>query len=161
LPRETASRFFHEASLGAFLCALASFAAGPAAAQAPSLPDDPPAEARLRPYAGELPACANALVLAEIARRFWDREREYWNSALSLESFDAIRETGVRARGSSFIPRRFCEASARFNDGQARRVVYAIGEDLGFMGFEWGVDWCVVGLDRAGAYAPACSGVGP
>jgi hypothetical protein len=143
------------------LCALASLVAGPAAAQTLALPDDPPAEARLAPYSGELPGCANPLALAEITRKFWDREREYWNSGLSLESFDVIRETGFRTRGSSFIPRRHCEAVARFNDGETRRVIYTIGEDLDFIGFGWGVDWCVVGLDRARAYAPACSGAGP
>jgi hypothetical protein len=133
----------------------------PAAAQAPAGPDDPAAEARIGPYRGDLPACADALVLAEIARKFWDRERDYWDSGLSLEFFDAVRETGFRARGASFIPRRHCAAAARFNDGAIRQVIYTIGEDLGFIGFGWGVDWCVVGLDRSLAQAPACSAAGP
>jgi hypothetical protein len=141
--------------------ALTWLVASAGAAQTLPPPDDPPAETRLTPYSGELPACANELVLAEIARKFWDRERDYWNSALSLETFDAIRETGFRTRGLSFIPRRHCEATARFNDGHARRVIYTIGEDLGFIGLGWGVDWCVVGLDRAEAYSPACSAAGP
>ncbi len=124
-------------------------------------PGDPPAEARLLPYSGDLPDCANELALAEIARQFWDRERDYWGSALAIETFGAIRETGFRTRGLSFIPRRHCEASALFNDGATRRVIYSIGEGLGFIGFGWGVEWCVVGLDRGKAYAPACSGAGP
>jgi hypothetical protein len=101
------------------------------------------------------------LALAEIARQFWDRERDYWDSALAVETFGAIRETGFRARGMSFIPRRHCEASALFNDGATRRVIYTIGEGLGFIGFGWGVAWCVVGLDRGRAYPPACAGAGP
>ncbi|HTO79196.1 MAG TPA: hypothetical protein VMJ31_05410 [Methylocystis sp.] len=150
-----------EPRAGAILGALLSLGACACAAQTSPPQDDPPAEARLLPYSGELPACAHELVLAEIARKFWDRERDYWDSALSLESFLVIRETGLRTRGLSLIPRRHCEASARFNDGQIRPVIYTIGEDLGFIGFAWGVDWCVVGLDRGRAYNPACSGAGP
>jgi hypothetical protein len=143
------------------LGALAWLVASAGAAQTPSLPDDPPAEERLWSYWGDVPACGNELVLAEITRRFWDRERDYWDGALSLETFDAIRETGFRTRGLSFIPRRHCEASALFSDGAIRRVVYTIGENLGFIGLGWGVDWCVVELDRARAHSPACSGAGP
>lgn len=160
MSRITVSRFFREPRFRALLCALACFFAHPAAAQAPAGADDPPAEARLRPYTGELPECADALVLAEIARKFWDRERDYWDSDLALESFDAVRETGFRTRGLSFIPRRHCAASARFNDGAIRQVIYTIGEDRGFIGFGWGVEWCVVGLDRSLAHAPACSAAG-
>jgi len=160
LSRKTAP-LFRKPHVGAVLVALVSLVASACAAQTLPLPDDPLAETRLKPYSGDLPACANELVLAEIARKFWDRERNYWDSVLSLETFDAIRETGFRTRGLSFIPRRHCEARARFNDGQIRRVVYTIGEDLGFIGFGWGVDWCVLGLDRAKAYNPACSGAGP
>jgi hypothetical protein len=140
---------------------MACFFVQPAAAQTPAGPNDPPAEARVRPFTGELPGCADALVLAEIARKFWDRERDYWDSDLSLESFDAVRETGFRTRGASFIPRRHCAATARFNDGAVRQVIYTIGEDLGFIGYGWGVDWCVVGLDQSLAHAPACSAAGP
>ncbi len=161
MSRSKIFRFFREPRFRALFCALASFVAHPAEAQIPAAPDDPPAEARLKPYTGELPACDEALVLAEIARKFWDRERDYWDGDLSLEFFDAVRETGFRTRGLSFIPRRHCAAAALFNDGAVRQVIYTIGEDLGFIGFGWGVDWCVVGLDRSLAHAPACSGAGP
>ena len=161
MPRIAVSRLFAEPRFRALLCALVAFAAHPAAAQALAGPNAPPAEARVRPFTGDLPGCADALVLAEIARKFWDRERDYWDSELSLEFFDAVRETGFRTRGASFIPRRHCAAAARFNDGAIRQVIYTIGEDLGFIGFGWGVDWCVVGLDRSLAHAPACSAAGP
>jgi hypothetical protein len=145
----------------AIFCAAALLVPSALSAQNPRPSDDPPAEARIFPYSGELPACDEALALAEIARRFSDRERDYWNSPLTLDTFLAIRETGFRTRGQSFIPRRHCEASALFSDGATRRVVYSIGEGLGFVGFGWGLDWCVVGLDRNQAYAPACAGAGP
>jgi hypothetical protein len=42
------------------------------------------------------------------------------------------------------------------SDGKKRKVNYAIGEDLGIIGAIFGVEWCVVGLDRNWAYNPAC-----
>ena len=41
-------------------------------------------------------------------------------------------------------------------DGVRRAVHYAIVEDAGFIGAGWGVEWCVVGLDRNWAYHPSC-----
>jgi len=146
---------------GAILGALPWLVASACVAQTVPLQDDPPAETRFTPYSADLPDCASKLVLAEIVRKFWDSERDYWDSALSLETFDAIRETGFRTRGLSFIPRRHCEATALFNDGETRGVIYSIGEQLGFLGFGWGVEWCVVGLDRGKAHPPACSAAGP
>ena len=35
-------------------------------------------------------------------------------------------------------------------------MIYNIGEDLGIIGYGYGVEWCVVGLDREFAYAPSC-----
>ena len=36
------------------------------------------------------------------------------------------------------------------------KKVYSINEDLGIIGFGFGVEWCVGGLDRNDAYAPNC-----
>jgi hypothetical protein len=47
------------------------------------------------------------------------------------------------------------------SDGHTRRVNYSIIEDGGFAGFESGVEWCVVGLDRNWAYKPACRSARP
>jgi hypothetical protein len=35
-------------------------------------------------------------------------------------------------------------------------VYYSIGEDTGFIGWSWGIEWCVVGVDRNWAYNPGC-----
>ena len=46
-------------------------------------------------------------------------------------------------------------------DGVRRPVHYSIAEDLGAIGATWGVEWCVVGLDRNWAYNPLCKIAGP
>jgi len=33
---------------------------------------------------------------------------------------------------------------------------YSILETTGWLGIGWGIEWCVVGLDRNWAYNPAC-----
>jgi hypothetical protein len=113
------------------------------------------------PYTGALPACDDGDVLARIAWEFRDRESEYWRSDLAIESFARPREAGLRANGASYIPRRYCEARALFDDGRERAVVYELGENLGFIGLGYGVTWCVKGLDRNHAFSPDCKAAGP
>jgi hypothetical protein len=54
------------------------------------------------------------------------------------------------------IPRRFCTGTVVVSDGVKRRVNYSIIEDGGMIGGTWGVEWCVLGLDRNWAYNPQC-----
>jgi hypothetical protein len=42
------------------------------------------------------------------------------------------------------------------SDGRWRPVHYSIIEDGGMISASWGVEWCVVGIDRNWAYNPAC-----
>jgi len=138
-------------------CALAP----PAAGAGPSPADTPPAEGRMLPYTGVVPTCDDGFALARIQRGFSDRESEYWQSGLAIESFVGVRETGLRSNGASYIPRRYCAARALFNDGRERAVVYELGEDLGLIGMGFGVTWCVQGLDRNHAFSPDCKAAGP
>lgn len=133
------------------------------AGAAPALASDqnPPAEWRVIPYSGSLPSCADPGVLNEIASRFAAREAGYWGSALAVVGFGPLQEFGYRSNGPSYIPRRYCRGEAYFNDGVARRIVYNIGEALGFIGLGDGVTWCVVGLDRHHAFSPDCRAAGP
>ena len=105
-------------------------------------------------YDGVLPPCEAAL--DTIASRFAEKEGRFWNSALQILQFDAVRETAYRPWARGTIPRRFCSATAYVSDGHKHRVNYWIGEDTGVIGASWGVEWCVVGLDRNWAYNPRC-----
>jgi len=62
----------------------------------------------------------------------------------------------VYGRKLDYIPRRFCTGTAILSDGVKRRIDYSVREGLGLIGVTWGVDYCVLGLDRNWAYAPAC-----
>jgi hypothetical protein len=107
-------------------------------------------------YSGVVPYCEDPAVTEKIAYRFAQKEREYWNSALTIQTFERPREIAFRPWGESYIPRRFCTGLVVTSDGRRRDVSYVIGEDLGFVGVSWGVEWCVAGLDRNLAYAPGC-----
>ena len=52
------------------------------------------------------------------------------------------------------IPRRFCSGTAVINDSSKHPIYYSIAEDTGMIGMDWGVNFCVVGLDRNWAYNP-------
>jgi hypothetical protein len=145
------------ALFGAALLALPAMSA-PATAQNRPLTA---AEGRYWSYSGKVPECAHQSVLDKIQGRFQHREETYWKSGLLIETFNHIHETGLRANGVDMIPKRFCKAKAVFNDGRVRNVSYWIGENLGMIGWGWGVEWCVSGLDRHRAYGPNCRAVGP
>jgi len=111
-------------------------------------------------YDAELPACEDPAVLGKIVARFAEKEHRYWQSYLQIVGFDRIHETAFRpwARGApDTIPRRYCSGMATTSDARTRAIHYWIGEDTGWLGANWGVEWCVVGLDRNWAYNPGCA----
>ncbi len=103
-----------------------------------------------------LPPCDYPEVLSRIGRRFNEKEDTFWNSELAILAFQKVRETAFRPWAANSIPRRFCSGMVEVSDGRRRTIHYSIAEDTGFMGGGWGVEWCVVGLDRDWAYNPAC-----
>src|ERR1700712_4455106 len=115
-----------------------------------------PAEKRYFSYSGELPPCDDPGVLSRISDRFAEKEGDYWSSSLQITTYDRIESIGIRAWGLDHIPRTFCVARAHLNDNSIHEVSYSIIEDLGIIGFGYGVEWCVSGLDWNYAYAPDC-----
>ena len=115
-----------------------------------------PAEKRYYDYDGDLPACGDQGVLSTISARFARKESEYWNTSLEIVSFDRVKLLAVRPWGLDHIPRNFCTARALLNDDSYHDVSYSVAEDTGIIGFGTGVEWCLLGLDRDLAYAPAC-----
>jgi hypothetical protein len=107
-------------------------------------------------YDATVPLCDDPGVIGQISSKFAHKEGEFWNSNLGIVGMDRIRESAFRPWASQAIPRRFCSALARISDGTRRPVHYSINETGGWLGVGWGVEWCVVGLDRNWAYNPAC-----
>ena len=110
-------------------------------------------------YDGDMRSCNEAL--GTISQQFAEKESKYWNSALEITGYANVHEVAFRPWANDSIPRRFCTASAMLTDGRARQVHYSIIEDGGFAGFDSGVEWCVVGLDRNWAYNPSCRAARP
>jgi hypothetical protein len=107
-------------------------------------------------YDGILPSCDAEAALSKIASRFNMKENDFWHSDLRIVGFDRIRETAFRPWAGNTIPRRFCSAEVQISDGRKTVVHYSIAEDTGMIGMTWGVEWCVVGLDRNWSFNPAC-----
>lgn len=107
-------------------------------------------------YSGVVPACDTPAAIARIQSRFATTESRFWNSTLQLGEFDRIHQVAFRPWGEEYQPRRYCEARVQVSDGRKRTIYYSIIEDGGFIGFSWGVEWCVVGLDRGLGYPPHC-----
>ncbi len=129
------------------------------AAQSRSAREDiEPAEERVFPFDAQIPGCQDADVLEKVATNFAEKEAKFWNSSMTIVSFDTIERTAWRPWGLDTYPRRFCSAVATTSDGLRRKVDYSVRESLGIIGSTWGVEFCVHGLDRdlSYAYATAC-----
>ena len=129
-----------------------------------------PAEARWAPFLANLANVPPATTRRAVDGhgRFGDTENTYWGGVHAIAGFDRVREIGFRANGVDYIPRRYCVGRALIVDPRlavperkARTVVYSIGAAEGIIGWSWGVEWCVVGLDREHAYAPDCAVLRP
>jgi hypothetical protein len=107
-------------------------------------------------FDGVLPTCDDYWVLSKVSSRFSQKESGFWYSDLVIVAIDHVRETAFRPGPPNTIPRRYCSAIAFVSDGVKRPVHYLIGEDTGWIGAAWGVEWCIEGLDRNWAYNPRC-----
>ena len=107
-------------------------------------------------YDAMVPLCEEPFPLGQIQRRFAEKEGKFWESRLEIVGFEKVREVAFRPWVADAIPRRFCSATAVVSDGKKRPIYYSIAEDTGIIGATWGVEWCVVGLDRNWAYNPSC-----
>jgi len=107
-------------------------------------------------YDAIVPLCDDPGVLGQITSKFAQKEAVHWNSNLEIVGVDRIREIAFRPWAAQTIPRRFCNGTAYVSDGTRHQISYSINETGGWVGNGWGVEWCVVGLDRNWAYNPRC-----
>ena len=110
-------------------------------------------------YDALVPLCDDPGVLIQIHSKFSHKESEFWNSNLEIVGIDRIRQAAAFrpwTGAPQAIPRRFCHGIARVSDGSSHAIDYSILENSGWLGVGWGVEWCVVGLDRNWAYNPSC-----
>lgn len=112
-------------------------------------------------YSADVPLCGASGPLDRIQHGFEVKEGRFWHSDLHILDFQNVKEVALRPWQASAIPRRFCRADALVSDGVRRPVYYSIIEDGGLIGMTYGVEWCVVGLDRNWAYNPRCKEAKP
>ena len=112
-------------------------------------------------YFRDMPACDYPPALDRIIGSFRTKEIRFWNSELQIVGIEHIRQTAVLPWAAQAIPRRFCSGVALINDGVRHPIYYSIGEDTGMIGMDFGVNFCVVGLDRNFAYGPGCRAAKP
>jgi len=112
-------------------------------------------------YDHPLPPCNYPAALDRIIGDFQIKEARFWNSRLQIVGIENIQQTALLPWAAQSIPRRFCSGTAVVNDGARHAIFYSIAEDTGTIGIDWGVNFCVVGLDRNLAYGPACRAARP
>ena len=112
-------------------------------------------------YDRVMPACDYPGALDRIIANFRTKEFGFWNSDLRIVGIEDIRENADQPWAAQSIPRRYCSATAVINDGAKHPIYYSIAEDTGMIGMDYGVNFCVAGLDRNWAYNPDCRAAKP
>ncbi|HTZ02425.1 MAG TPA: hypothetical protein VMC05_08840 [Xanthobacteraceae bacterium] len=112
-------------------------------------------------YSRDLPSCDYHPALDRIITDFRSKEFRFWNSELRIVGFEDVHELATMTWAAQSIPRRFCGGTAVINDQTKHTIYYSIAEDTGMIGIDWGVTFCVVGLDRNLAYGPRCRAAQP
>jgi hypothetical protein len=113
-------------------------------------------------YSRDIPSCDYPAALDRIIARFREKEFRFWNSELRIVGVENIHEISDMPWAAQSIPRRFCGGTAVINDGGRHPIYYSIAEDTGMIGVDWGVNFCVAGLDRNWAYnGPDCRAAQP
>jgi hypothetical protein len=112
-------------------------------------------------YSRDMPACDYPPALDRIIADFATKESRFWNSDLQIVGIENIRQTAYLPWAAQSIPRRFCSGTVLINDGRRHAIYYSIASGTGMIGATWGVNFCVVGLDRNWAYNPACRAARP
>src|SRR5271155_4500395 len=112
-------------------------------------------------YDRNLPSCDFRAALDRIIANFHTKEFRFWNSELRIVGVENIREVDTMPWAAQSIPRRYCSGIAVINDGAKHPIYYSIAEDTGMIGMDFGVNFCVAGLDRNWAYNPECRAARP
>ncbi|MGB6534866.1 MAG: hypothetical protein WBF58_02775 [Xanthobacteraceae bacterium] len=112
-------------------------------------------------YSRDMPPCDYPPALDRIVDKFDSKEARFWNSELRIVGIEHIGETAYLPWAAQSIPRRFCHGVALINNGIRHPIYYSIASGTGMIGASWGVNFCVVGLDRNWAYNPACRAAKP
>src|SRR5262249_14819554 len=112
-------------------------------------------------YDGNVPLCDERGPLDKIGARFASKEGRVWDSALPIVGFERIREVAWEPWSSGTIPRRYCTGSVLVSDGKWHQINYSIIEDGAMISAGYGVEWCVVGLDRDWTNNPNCRAARP
>jgi hypothetical protein len=112
-------------------------------------------------YDRALPSCEFPGALDRIIGDFRTKEFRFWNSELRIVGLENIRELDTMPWAAQSIPRRFCSGTAVINDTTRHPIYYSISEDTGIIGMDFGVNFCVAGLDRNWASNPDCRSARP
>jgi hypothetical protein len=104
-----------------------------------------------------LPGCDASSLAFRIKYRFNTTQMRYWDTDLRMDEVNmSAHMLGERPNTQGLIARRWCQGTARFNDGKLRRVQVELASDMSITGMTYSIHTCVDGLDMHSTYAPSC-----
>lgn len=102
--------------------------------------------------------CDDEKVLEKITKRFAHQVKNVPHLRdVAITGFTKVHQHRYEDnRDESLIARRYCMATAHFDDGAHRSVWYFIEDGMGYAGYGDNVEFCVSGFDRWNVYDAWC-----
>ncbi len=100
-----------------------------------------------RAQSAQYPNCDDVPVEFRIVREFNWAERKTWQRGFQMVRFSGAHEHRTVQYSGSEVSRRYCMAKAHFSNGENRTIYFMISDIGGFVGLNWDVTHCVIGLD--------------
>jgi hypothetical protein len=95
----------------------------------------------------QYPSCDAVPVEYRVIKDFNWAERKTWQRGYQMVKLSRAHEHRMVQYSGSEVSRRYCMAKAHFTNGDHRTVYYMISDIGGFVGRNWDVTHCVMGLD--------------
>ncbi|WP_310619007.1 hypothetical protein [Flexibacterium corallicola] len=102
-----------------------------------------------------LPSCDSMWTMYFVKSAIGNAVYPYYGG-LRVRGVEHIKETGYRLGNPSPVARRYCAGTANLSNGTQRAIYYKIIEHDGFLGLLWGVEACLLGLDKFRVYDGKC-----
>jgi len=97
--------------------------------------------------AAQFPYCDDVPVEYEIVRDFNWAEKKTWQRGFELVRLSKAHQHRVVQHEGSPVIRRYCMARAHLSNGRHHSIYYIVDNIGGFVGKNWNVKHCVIGLD--------------
>ncbi|WP_316860283.1 hypothetical protein [uncultured Cohaesibacter sp.] len=109
--------------------------------------------------AAYLPDCDSASVLSRVNNTLAIAETNVVQSGDPVIAIEHISQSKLLEQSEPFFAKRYCKATGYTETGKKTAIYYLIEANAGFVGYEYGVEACILGRDPWRIHGAYCRSV--